>query len=206
MAVATQHRLRSRNSKLRMTEEEFVAWCDEDTRAEFVDGEVIRLSPESLQDEQLRWFVGSVLRTFVEQRGLGIVSGPNFQTRLRVGLRRIPDLIFVSQERAHLLQRTHLEGAPDLAMEIVSPDSVARDWRDKYLEYERAGVREYWVIDPQSRQVELYCLHKGQFVARRKKQGAYHSEVVKGFHLRPEWLWQQPLPAVLDTLKELGVL
>jgi Uma2 family endonuclease len=206
MAVATKNHVRSRNGKLRMTEEEFVAWCDEDTRAEFADGEVIPLSPESWQDEQLRWFIGSVLRTFVEQRGLGIISGPNFQTRLRVGLRRIPDLLFVSQERAHLLQKNHLEGAPDMVMEIVSPDSVARDYREKYLEYEQAGVREYWIVDPQSKRVDVYYLEKGRYIAQKKKRGAYHSKVVAGFFLRPQWLWQQPLPSVLDTLRTLGVL
>jgi Uma2 family endonuclease len=206
MAVATQNRVRSRNGRLRMTEEEFVAWCDEDTRAEFVDGEVILLSPESLVDERLRWFVGPVLGIFVKHHGLGEVFGPNLQTRLRVELRRIPDLIFVAKENAHRLQKNHLEGAPDLAMEIVSPDSVARDYREKYLEYERAGVREYWVINPQVKQIDVYCLEKGRFVAQKKKRGVYHSKVVKGFYLRPQWLWQQPLPAVLDILKELEVL
>lgn len=206
MAVATKNHIHSRNGKLRMTEEEFVAWCDEDTRAEFVDGEVLLLSPESVMNERLRWFIGPVLSIYVKHHGVGEVFGPNLQARLRVELRRIPDLIFVAQENAHRLYKNHLEGAPDLAMEIVSPDSVARDYREKYIEYERVGVREYWIIDPQSKRVDVYCLEKGRYIAQKKKRGAYHSKVVKGFFLRPKWLWQQPLPSVLDALKELGVL
>lgn len=45
-------------------------------------------------------------------------------------------------------------------MEIVSPDSVARDWREKYFEYQRAGVREYWVLDPLVPTIEAYTLGK----------------------------------------------
>ncbi|MGQ9574940.1 MAG: Uma2 family endonuclease [Thermoguttaceae bacterium] len=53
-----------------------------------------------------------------------------------------------------MLRASDLHGAPVLAIEIVSPDSEARDWREKDLEYESGGVREYGVIDPMSRHVE----------------------------------------------------
>jgi Uma2 family endonuclease len=190
-----------------MTEEEFVAWCNEDTRAEFVDGEVIVLSPESRIDEALQWLIGGVLSIYVEQRGLGEVYGPNMQTRLRVGRRRSPDLIFVRTDRLHLFAEKHFEGAPDLAVEIVSADSGARDWHDKYLEYEASGVREYWVIDPAIQRVDAYALNDaGRYELLPLTDGAYRSIVVPGFFLRPEWLWQDPLPNKLELLRELGVL
>ena len=82
-----------------MTETEFVAWCDEDVRAEYVDGKVITMSPESVNDERLRWFIGTILQIFVESHDLGEIFGPNLQIRLRPRLRRIPDLLFISQAR-----------------------------------------------------------------------------------------------------------
>ena len=195
-----------RSPVLRMTEEEFVAWCDEDTRAEFLDGEVIIMSPEAARNEQLRWLVGGTLKAFVEHHKLGKVYGPNLQVSLRVGRRRIPDLLFIRTDRLHLLAETHFEGEPDLVMEIVSPDSAARDWHDKFLEYEASGVREYWVIDPQLYRVDAYAPNAtGRYELLPLTKGVHRSAIVPGFYLRPESLSQEPLPTMLDLLRELGI-
>ena len=141
-----------------MTEAEFVEWCDADIRAEYVDGKVIIMTPESVRDERMRWNIGSILRDFVEHYDLGEVFGPNLQIRLRPRLRRIPDLLFIARQRLHLLEEAHLEGAPDLAMEIVSPDSRERDEDNKFKEYEAYGIREYWIIAPLAKQIHVYRL------------------------------------------------
>lgn len=194
--------------RLWMTEEEFVAWCDEDTRAEWVDGEVIMPSPANLHHVDLAGFLNLILRWFVTVRGLGSVYGPELQVRfVALRRRRVPDLLFVSTEHLHILKATEVEGAPDLVVEIVSPDSVARDWREKYLEYEAAGIREYWVVDAMSRHFEGYTLGADSRYSRiEENDGVVHSRVLNGFFLKPTWLWQEPLPNPLEILKELGVL
>jgi len=194
--------------RLRMTEEEFVAWCDEDTKAEWVDGEVIVPSPANLRHVDLAGFLNLILRLFVTSSGLGAVYGPELQVRFAsLHRRRVPDLLFVSPERMNILKNTEVDGAPDLIIEIVSPDSLARDWREKYLEYEVAGVREYWVIDPMAQRVEGYALGTdGRYTLLEEKDSVIHSIVVTGFFLKPAWLWQEPLPNPLDILRELGVL
>jgi len=194
--------------RLRMTEEEFVAWCDEDTKAEWVDGEVIVHSPANLKHVDLAGFLNFILRGFVTSHDLGVVYGPELQVRFAsLRRRRVPDLLFVSTERMNILKATEVDGAPDLIIEIVSPDSPARDWRDKYLEYEAVGVGEYWVVDPMSQRVESYALGAdGRYSLIEEKDGLVPSTVLTGFFLKPAWLWQEPLPNPLDVLKELGVL
>lgn len=189
------------------TEEEFEAWCDEDVKAEYVDGRVIMHSPASIRRVDIVSFLVTLLKLFVAKHDLGVVLGPELQVRLRPGLRRVPDLLFVAKERTDILRETFVEGPPDLVIEIVSPDSIARDWREKYLEYEQAGVSEYWVIDPQAQRMDVYQLEKaGRYKALVAEEGVYHSRVVSGFWLRTGWLWQEPLPNVLDVAGELGVI
>ncbi len=192
----------------RMTEEEFVEWCDDKTHAEWVDGEVIIMSPVNLRHAMLFGFLHPLIVAFAEQRDLGRVLTEPFQMRYgKQRRRRSPDVMFVATARLDALHPNHLEGPADLVVEIVSPESMARDWREKYLEYEAGGVREYWVIDPMANRVETYLLGEdGRYRRTLETDGKISSVVLPGFYIRPQWLWQQPLPKVIDVLREMGAL
>lgn len=193
---------------LRMTEEEFVAWCDEDVKAEWVDGEVIIMSPSSLKHVELTAWLQMLLFLFVDRKKLGRVLGTEFMIRLGAQRRRrVPDILFVASARTHLLKPNHFEGAPDLAIEVISPESQSRDRRQKFAEYEKAGVREYWLVDPLSRTVEAYALDaSGKFqLIEPIGEGRINSAVLPAFYLRPDWLWQEPLPDVIGMLREMGI-
>jgi Uma2 family endonuclease len=190
-----------------MTEEEFEAWCDEDVKAEYVDGEVIVHSPVSTRHSDMVLFLAGLMRLVVQQHDLGRILGPELQVRLRPGLRRVPDLLFVAKERADRIQPTLVEGAPDLIVEVVSPDSVERDWREKYWEYQTAGVGEYWVVDLEYQRLAVYRLdEQSRYQAVPAEEGVYRSQVLPGFWLRAGWLWQEPLPNELDMAREMGLL
>lgn len=191
----------------RMTEEEFVAWVGEKTRAEWVDGEVIVMPPANEEHADLSLWLSMLLRLYVERRAPGVVRGTDFTVRLGPRRRRrLPDVFYVADARRDILRRNHVEGAPDLTVEIVSPDSVARDWRDKYLDYQAAGVQEYWVVDPLAQRVEAYRLdEQGAYVPIEEKDDRIASVVLPGFYLRPSWLWQEPQPSVIDALREMGL-
>jgi Uma2 family endonuclease len=89
-------------------------------------------------------------------------------------------------------------------MEIVSPDSEARDWRTKYQEYESAAVQEYWVVDPGAEVMEAYRLSSnGMFEQIPEQDDRLTSQIVPGFFMRPDWLWQSPPPPLLGVLREL---
>lgn len=189
----------------RLTEAEFVEWCTDSTWAEWVDGEVILMSPVNFEHAELFRFLLSVVGTYIDDRDLGTVLTEPFQIRFgRMRRRRSPDIIFISRERSEIIKYAHIEGAPDLVIEIVSPDSQSRDRREKYLEYQSAGVREYWIIDPLSKTVEAHSLTRGRYGQIAKVDDRIPSSVLSGFYLKPQWLWRAKLPKVSEVLRELS--
>jgi Uma2 family endonuclease len=106
------------------------------------------------------------------------------------------------------LRRIYLDGPADLVVEITSPESIGRDRGEKFVEYEAAGIPEYWLIDPERRQVEFYQLGAdGRYrAAVVGATGIYESRVLDGLRLPVEWLWQDPLPDETEALRTLGLL
>jgi Uma2 family endonuclease len=138
---------------------------------------------------------------YIEERGLGMILVPPFQMKLASSGRE-PDLIFVAQDHVDRIRETFLDGPADLVVEITSPESMRRDRGDKFVEYEEAGIPEYWLIDPQARRAEFYVLDaEGRYDrALRGASGTLRSVVVPGLWLMAEWLWEDPLPSPLRTV------
>lgn len=187
----------------KMTYQEFLAWADEDTLAEWVDGEVVMTSPASNRHQDVLDFLTTVLRPYVESRELGWVRSAPFQMKLEHG--REPDLMFVSRQHLGRLKETWLDGPADLVVEIMSPESIGHDRGDKFREYARGGVPEYWLVDLQARWAEFYRLEGDYYrLAFSGREGQYHAQALPGFWLRVEWLWQDPLPSPIRTLAEIA--
>lgn len=189
--------------------EEFLHWLDEGTRAEWVDGEILVMSPSNWQHQDLIAWLTGILRYFIDGRGLGRVVAAPFQIKLPGprGSSREPDILYIATDNPGTLHRTLFEGAPDLAIEIVSPESVNRDHVEKFNEYEHAGVREYWVIDPQERRADFFTLSgAGHFVPIPVQGGAVESALLPGLHLNVQWLFAEPLPRLPEVLKEMGLI
>ncbi|MCI0419671.1 MAG: Uma2 family endonuclease [Acidobacteria bacterium] len=193
----------------KLTFEEFLGLCDEDVWAEWVGGEVTMVSPASVSHQSIGSLLEVVLRIFVERHELGLVLRAPFLMRLaEIPSGREPDLLFVRKARLNLLQANYLDGPADLVVEIISPESIGRDRGEKFVEYERAGILEYWLIDPDRQSAEFYQLSsEGRYrTVLPGSDGAYHATVVDGFWLKAEWLWKTPLPAALDLLRELKIV
>lgn len=190
-----------------MTEEEFVDWAGEKTRAEWVDGKVIMMAPVSLDHDGICWLVRSVVQVFAEHHRLGTVYGSEVMFRLPgQRQRRLPDISFVSKSRVEILKPNHLDAAPDMAMEVVSPDSIKRDWRDKLETYRRAKVREYWIIDPLQSHLECHVLTRsGTYRQAPETEDGVASTILPGFRLKSEWVFANPRPSIMKILKELGI-
>lgn len=197
--------LSKNEQRLRMSYEEFLDWSGEDAHADWVDGEVIVFLPPKTIHQRIVGLLSALLSVYARSFVLGEVLTAPFEMRLWIGRSsREPDILFVAREHQDRLTEDRLEGPADLVIELVSDSSVARDRADKFYEYQEAGVREYWIIDPRppTQRADFYRLMPdGRYQAvLPDEQGRYHATVLAGFWLDPSWLWQEPLPAPLTLL------
>jgi Uma2 family endonuclease len=188
----------------RITYEEFLETDFENPHVEWVDGEVLMMAPVSDEHQDLRCFLIAVLRPFLEVHDLGRLLDDPFQMKTGPDLPgRAPDIQVILKKNLGRLKRTHLTGPADLVIEIISRGSRGTDRGDKFYEYERGGVKEYWLLDPERQRAEFYRLGRDkQFHdIAVGDDGLFRSVVLKGLWLKVEWLWQRPLPSVVQILR-----
>jgi len=190
--------------------EEFLEWLDEDTHAEWVDGQVILKMPVSVKHQDQNRYLLKLLAAWVEDyHTLGRVYHPPLQVKLelRSGAQRSrePDIVVILNDRLSQLTEQYCNGAPNLIVEILSPTTRAIDRGEKFTEYEAAGVPEYWIIDPDREYAEFWQLDETQAyrAAFTGSEGVYRSRELPGFWLRVEWLWKQP--PLLEVLSAWGL-
>jgi Uma2 family endonuclease len=118
---------------------------------------------------------------------------------------REPDILFIAREHHDRLQNTYVDGPADLVVEVISLESAGRDRGDKFYEYERGGVPEYWLIDPFTQRAEFYQVDAGRYsMIQVGAERVYRSRGLSGFWLNVDWLWQKPLPQPLEVLGEVA--
>jgi Uma2 family endonuclease len=130
---------------------------------EFIDGRVEVLPMPTRLHQRIVACLYAALKAFVDSRNLGDVYFAPLPVHLWPGRYREPDLIFVSAGNTRALEGEYLEGA-DLVMEVVSADDPDRDWNLKRREYARAGIAEYWIVDPFEKRIAVFILEGESYV------------------------------------------
>ena len=187
-----------------MSFEEFLAHPHADVPAEWVNGKVFRMAETNALHHVTVDFIKDILGAFVNARELGVVRGAPYQVYLSHSS-RCPDVSFISNAHLDTVKSAYMLGGPDVVVEVLSPLSAASDRGEKFFEYERAQIREYWLIDPQRQWAEFYMLNRlGRYQPSVVGDaGTFRSRTLRQFWLRLEWLWERPLPRAI--LRELGV-
>lgn len=191
----------------RMTEAEFVKWCTRKTRAEWVDGRVVVLRPDTVDEDRMT-ICGMLMRFIADECDVGTVLR-NFHVRFNaLRTRRAPDFLFVARRRTKILKSDVCDGAPDLILEIVSQESAVRDIREKFFEYQKAGVQEYWLAIPALRSFIAYALGDDKKYRELKAiRGKLRSKVLKGFYLNCDWIERdKKFPSLPDILREMKLV
>ncbi len=148
---------------LKLTYEDYRLTPD-DMRYELLDGELVMAPAPNRAHQSICLELGVLLHTFVKERGLGDVFIAPFDVVLSDLDVVQPDLLFVSNEQAHIVTEDNVRGPPDLVVEILSPSTAERDRTLKRARYAQHGVREYWLVDPDARTVTVLLLEEGIFV------------------------------------------
>ncbi len=192
---------------LPMSYEEWRTQIDESRQTEWVSGEAIIFASLSLRHQDVKTYLLTLLGTFVSHFQLGDILPAPFEMKLSPsGNAREPDILFVATENLSRFDEEKLNGPADLVVEIISPQSVHRDTREKFTEYEAAGVREYWSVDPRAgrEQAQFFVLdEKGRYREALVEDGIYCSTVLDGFWLKVDWLWPGRQPAPVSAFAEI---
>jgi len=134
-----------------MTDEEFMSLPDDGNMYEYVDGELVVVANSGLEHGYLALMLGYFLTGFVRTHQLGITCDSSTAFKMKTGNKRSPDLAFIDRSRLQGLKRLpkgFFEGAPDLAVEIISPNNTFEEIHTKLVEYFDNGTRLAWVILP----------------------------------------------------------
>lgn len=170
---------------------------------EWVRGVVIKITPVSARHDLLSAYLRLLFDAYLEQRPIARAHSQPFVMRLETtGSIREPDLQIVRNDNPGDLTDTGMIGPADVCIEIVSPESEHRDYGEKYLEYERAGVREYWIIDPMRQRALFNRLNDADVYAAiaPDEAGDYRTPVLPGLRLHVPTLWQSDLPGAAATV------
>ncbi len=171
---------------VRMTAEEYFQTPDDGYKYELLDG-VMMMSPSPTpQHQAVAMEIASQISIFLRTHPVGhvlaetdIQLGPNEAGRDIVYR---PEIVFLRTERLASV-RTRIVGAPDLAVEIISPESRRYDSETKKGDYEKYGVEEFWLIDPEKDAMTFYRRQGERLVEVPPTGEAFHSEAVPGFAL-----------------------
>lgn len=166
----------------RITGEELFALGDIGS-CELVEGEIIQMSPTGEKHGIIEFNLGGELRTFVRQHNLGRVSGGEvgIYVKRKPDTVRGADVVFISNERyAQIRSKSFLDVAPDLVVEILSPDDRWNEVMRKLEEYLEIGVRVVWIVDPET--VSVFAYRSMTDVRRFEKNEALTAEdILPGF-------------------------
>lgn len=172
---------------------------------EWVRGYVIKMAPIRLQHDKMIEYLRDLFRFyFTLSPEKGDVVGEPFVMRLAaVESRREPDLQVILEANLPNLKDTYMDGPADICIEVVSPSNAAVDYGEKLEEYERGGVGEYWLFDPQRRAAYFYRQQDagGYLSISPDADGNYQTPRLPKFVLNVPTLWQDELPNVVQIME-----
>ena len=178
---------------IRVTWRDVQTMPDDGNRYEAIDGEMYVTPAPTLRHQLVSMKLTDVLLQLLVKPGHGLlVAAPVGVEFLETEEGVQPDLVFISTARLNIARENTIQGAPDLVIEILSPRTARRDRTIKLQLYRRQGVAEYWVVDIDAKQVEVWPLAAGATQAERYTDVLpvrLHGQVIGSIELTKVFDW-----------------
>jgi Uma2 family endonuclease len=146
--------------KKKYTYEDYIKISD-DKRYELINGELVMTPSPVPNHQRISGKLEFVLRKFITENNLGEVFYAPCDVYLDNENVVQPDILFISKDRLDIIGEKNIKGAPDIVIEIISENSVYRDMVQKKKLYARFNVKEYWIVVPEEKEVEVYIPEGG---------------------------------------------
>lgn len=173
----------------------YQAKASENNIYEWATGEVYQMPPPTTEHQNIVTFFCTLLKLYADYFSLGKVLTAPFEVKLWPdGPARQPDGIFIANGQMSQLGSQRFNGAPAILLEVLSPGSVRHDRVQKFAEYEKAGVLEYWMIDSRAYRdhhtIDCFFLNDDQELEDQPltEDHLLYSKVLNGFWIDPDWL------------------
>jgi len=151
------------NTKIKFTYRDYKSLPESETkRYELLEGELIMVPSPNTYHQRISRKLEFLLQDFVEKSKLGEVFYAPLDVHLGEDIVQ-PDILFISKAHSKIITEEEIRGGPDLVIEILSPATAERDRTYKKTLYARHSVREYWIVDPEEKTVEVMTLGKAGF-------------------------------------------
>ncbi|AMM41866.1 restriction endonuclease [Candidatus Desulfofervidus auxilii] len=171
---------------IKFTYEDYLHFSN-DKRYEIIDGEIYMVPSPGEAHQDVCANLAFVLRVFVKENALGKVYFAPLDVVFSETDVVQPDIMFISKERLNIITERNIQGAPDLIVEIISPSSD--EYKDRVIKrklYSKYGVKEYWLVDLEKKEVEVMSLKESglETVKIYKKTDILESLVLKGIKIK----------------------
>lgn len=172
----------------KLTYEDYVKIPEDGCRHEIINGVHVMNPSPSTQHQHVSKRLQYQLYTKIELSGLGVLFNAPMDVQLSDHDIVQPDLIIVLNDRVKKITPTKVKVAPHLVVEILSPSTSGNDRTIKKDLYERAGVDEYWIVDPFEQQVEQWVLREGRYILEPRTK-VIRLQFVGGIEVDFETVW-----------------
>ncbi len=161
--------LAAEKQKQKYSYADYLGWPDEE-RWELIDGVAFDMSPAPfIEHQRIVVLLSKIIATYLEGKKCEVfvspvdVYMPDRKGDLDDMIENVvqPDVIVVCDPEK--IERRGIRGAPDLVIEVLSPNTSKRDWNEKFNLYEKTGVKEYWIVDPLGRVIHQYVSKSNRF-------------------------------------------
>jgi Uma2 family endonuclease len=177
---------------------------------EWLDGIVIKMPPVFDRHDLLTQHFIILFRAYFEKMAIGELRHDPTTMRYELEVdgkkklrHRQPDIQIILEDNPNTLTESYMDGAADIVIEIVSKESIERDYGTKFHEYERIGVREYWIIDPLKKETRFYRLNEKKAYVLQEVGDVYSSPLIPNLKVNILTFWQDKLPGPAAIVQEI---